>query len=118
MPTARPISIITGERMEKIEWGPNWEEMLGTEFAKRSKDQNFAGVEKEIYGRYENTFLMYLPRICEHCLNPSCLAVRSEEHTSELLSLMRISYAVFCLKKKKQKFDCQQRTKAPILQTK
>src|SRR3546814_4342880 len=32
---------------------------------------------------------------------------RSEEHTSELQSLMRISYAVFCLKKKKQK---QQKT--------
>src|SRR3546814_5488057 len=33
--------------------------------------------------------------------NPSHLeAVRSEEHTSELQSLMRISYAVFCLKKK------------------
>src|SRR3546814_7926940 len=30
------------------------------------------------------------------------LAGRSEEHTSELQSLMRISYAVFCLKKKKQ----------------
>src|SRR3546814_10062255 len=30
------------------------------------------------------------------------LAVRSEEHTSELQSLMRISYAVFCLKKKKR----------------
>src|SRR3546814_7973477 len=30
------------------------------------------------------------------------LAPRSEEHTSELQSLMRISYAVFCLKKKKQ----------------
>src|SRR3546814_3834512 len=29
-------------------------------------------------------------------------AVRSEEHTSELQSLMRISYAVFCLKKKNQ----------------
>src|SRR3546814_4144093 len=28
--------------------------------------------------------------------------VRSEEHTSELTSLMRISYAVFCLKKKKK----------------
>src|SRR3546814_1619766 len=31
-----------------------------------------------------------------------CLCHRSEEHTSELQSLMRISYAVFCLKKKKQ----------------
>src|SRR3546814_4436090 len=33
---------------------------------------------------------------------PSGQAVRSEEHTSELQSLMRISYAVFCLKKKKK----------------
>src|SRR3546814_5725082 len=31
-----------------------------------------------------------------------CAARRSEEHTSELQSLMRISYAVFCLKKKKK----------------
>src|SRR3546814_6766271 len=34
-------------------------------------------------------------------LAPLRLVVRSEEHTSELQSLMRISYAVFCLKKKK-----------------
>src|SRR3546814_7718078 len=32
------------------------------------------------------------------------LATRSEEHTSELQSLMRISYAVFCLKKKKHNY--------------
>src|SRR3546814_4327101 len=32
----------------------------------------------------------------------ACLLARSEEHTSELQSLMRISYAVFCLKKQKQ----------------
>src|SRR3546814_10876398 len=32
--------------------------------------------------------------------------VRSEEHTSELQSLMRISYAVFCLKKKKYTTQC------------
>src|SRR3546814_6310174 len=32
----------------------------------------------------------------------SLAVLRSEEHTSELQSLMRISYAVFCLKKKKQ----------------
>src|SRR3546814_5114424 len=32
---------------------------------------------------------------------------RSEEHTSELQSLMRISYAVFCLKKKKQHINTQ-----------
>src|SRR3546814_3935505 len=33
------------------------------------------------------------------------LLVRSEEHTSELQSLMRISYAVFCLKKKKKQTE-------------
>src|SRR3546814_7331738 len=33
--------------------------------------------------------------------------VRSEEHTSELQSLMRISYAVFCLKKKTKKYRTQ-----------
>src|SRR3546814_3741782 len=33
---------------------------------------------------------------------PDFLGSRSEEHTSELQSLMRISYAVFCLKKKKK----------------
>src|SRR3546814_6506294 len=37
-------------------------------------------------------------------------AVRSEEHTSELQSLMRNSYAVFCLKKKQELATVQQRT--------
>ena len=73
-PVARPISVITGARMEKIEWGPNWEEILGGEFAKRSKDYNFENVQKDIYGQFENTFMMYLPRLCEHCLNPTCVA--------------------------------------------
>src|SRR3546814_9898347 len=35
----------------------------------------------------------------------SCRPARSEEHTSELQSLMRISYAVFCLKKKTKVFN-------------
>lgn len=74
MPVARPRSKITGERMEKIKWGPNWEDVLGGEFSKRSQDYNFEGVEKEIYGEFENTFMMYLPRLCEHCLNPACVA--------------------------------------------
>jgi len=73
-PTARPRSKITGERMEKIEKGPNWDEILGGEFAKRSADYNFDGIQKQIYGEYENTFMMYLPRLCEHCLNPACVA--------------------------------------------
>src|SRR3546814_4988290 len=42
-------------------------------------------------------------------------AVRSEEHTSELQSLMRISYAVFCLKKTK-KYKTLHHTAYPIIQ--
>src|SRR3546814_8968687 len=42
--------------------------------------------------------------------------IRSEEHTSELQSLMRISYAVFCLKKKKHTNKHQ--TRYPQIQTK
>src|SRR3546814_8966037 len=38
-------------------------------------------------------------------INPGPIATRSEEHTSELQSLMRISYAVFCLKKKNTNND-------------
>src|SRR3546814_7801998 len=40
-----------------------------------------------------------------HFVYASCADVRSEEHTSELQSLMRISYAVFCLKKKRKYQD-------------
>src|SRR3546814_8767417 len=39
--------------------------------------------------------------IVQACLYCATAPKRSEEHTSELQSLMRISYAVFCLKKKK-----------------
>src|SRR3546814_4788379 len=39
---------------------------------------------------------------CRHGLRADKGSERSEEHTSELQSLMRISYAVFCLKKKKK----------------
>ena len=73
-PTARPVSAITGKKMDKIEWGPNWEDDLGGEFESRSRDPLFEDVQKEMYATFENTFMMYLPRLCEHCLNPTCVA--------------------------------------------
>ncbi len=73
-PVARPRSLITGQRMEKINWGPNWEEILGSEFSKRRKDKNFDNIQADIYGQFEKTFMMYMPRLCEHCLNPACVA--------------------------------------------
>src|SRR3546814_6597502 len=39
------------------------------------------------------------------CVGTGHVFDRSEEHTSELQSLMRISYAVFCLKKKKNQYN-------------
>src|SRR3546814_7196015 len=54
----------------------------------------FPGVQAEESGQAEA-----IARSTEQCL---ALGVRSEEHTSELQSLMRISYAVFCLKKNKK----------------
>src|SRR3546814_16817792 len=44
-------------------------------------------------------------------------AARSEEHTSELQSLMRISYAVFCLKKNKYKIMSSSRTTSPQIRS-
>jgi nitrate reductase beta subunit len=66
--------MITGEPMEKIVKGPNWEDDLGGTFAERSKEINFNDVDKEVYSKFENAFMVYLPRLCEHCLNPSCVA--------------------------------------------
>src|SRR3546814_5724544 len=42
------------------------------------------------------------PRLVAAARTGRIISMRSEEHTSELQSLMRISYAVFCLKKKKK----------------
>src|SRR3546814_5435308 len=50
--------------------------------------------------RRAHDFQIFADRIGER---PGAPAKRSEEHTSELQSLMRISYAVFCLKKKKRR---------------
>src|SRR3546814_1114234 len=52
--------------------------------------------------RFEDaSFDLIFTNIVDHSIDPSkFFSERSEEHTSELQSLMRISYAVFCLKKK------------------
>src|SRR3546814_9309357 len=68
------------------------------------------GYLARLEGRHKRRFVMKSNRLRYRCValartvatgsesqNPSS---RSEEHTSELKSLMRISYAVFCLKKK------------------
>src|SRR3546814_4648286 len=54
--------------------------------------------------------LKFFPVFFDEPVQPCAVeaADRSEEHTSELQSLMRISYAVFCLKKKNKKHDGEQ----------
>src|SRR3546814_9832818 len=54
---------------------------------------------REQLGRRQQTSL--ISQAAATPILQGCGAKRSEEHTSELQSLMRISYAVFCLKKKK-----------------
>src|SRR3546814_6577741 len=54
-------------------------------------------------GRKESDNHLGWPERSVDTLDIDAMPKRSEEHTSELQSLMRISYAVFCLKKKKNK---------------
>jgi nitrate reductase / nitrite oxidoreductase, beta subunit len=74
LPVARPKSLITGKYIDKPEWGPNWDDDLagGSEIV--PLDPNVEKLQEHIAMEYEKTFMMYLPRICEHCLNPSCVA--------------------------------------------
>ncbi|GAX91402.1 nitrate reductase subunit beta [Effusibacillus lacus] len=72
-PVARPKSLITGEYMD-IEWGPNWEDDLAGAHETGLRDPNITAMEEQVRMEFEEAFMMYLPRICEHCLNPSCVA--------------------------------------------
>ncbi|RYG72600.1 nitrate reductase subunit beta [Lentibacillus lipolyticus] len=74
LPVARPKSMITGNYMDKPEWGSNWDDDLAGGSEVVSRDPNVKGLQDHIAMEYEKTFMMYLPRICEHCLNPSCVA--------------------------------------------
>ena len=76
-PVARPKSVITGEDV-KLSWSANWEDNLGGVSEMGHLDPVVEQVrqqsEERIRFEFEQTFMFYLPRICEHCLNPSCMA--------------------------------------------
>src|SRR3546814_10485000 len=59
------------------------------------------GVKQQIFG--QTATVVGDQVVKAHPGHRQALAQRSEEHTSELQSLMRISYAVFCLKKKQHR---------------
>ncbi|MCY0896399.1 MAG: nitrate reductase subunit beta [Alicyclobacillaceae bacterium] len=73
-PVARPKSSLTGKNMDNPVWGPNWDDDLAGGKQIAPTDPNFRNVQSHVAFEYEQTFMMYLPRICEHCLNPACVA--------------------------------------------
>jgi nitrate reductase beta subunit len=73
IPTAPPKSLLTGERVQ-VQWSGNWDDDLGGTYAHGDKDPMLKGLQDKVKLDFENTFMFYLPRICEHCLNPACAA--------------------------------------------
>ncbi len=74
LPVARAVSQITGRHMDKIEWGPNWDDDLGGGAAALAGDPILQQISTQVKADIESSFMFYLPRICEHCLNPTCMA--------------------------------------------
>ena len=72
-PSAHAISALTGKDMG-LRWGANWEDDLAGAPGRAAADPNLAGLQDAVKLAYEQAFMFYLPRICEHCLNPSCVA--------------------------------------------
>ncbi|HEX6445976.1 MAG TPA: nitrate reductase subunit beta [Streptosporangiales bacterium] len=72
-PSAHSISALTGRDM-KVDWGSNFDDDLAGGPEHAVDDPDLAGLEEQVRMEFEQVFMFYLPRICEHCLNPSCVA--------------------------------------------
>ncbi len=108
-PVARPKSQITGQEDIDIEWGVNWEDNgAGThEDGTGRFDHNFSGMTpkaRQALLSFRNAFMMYLPRICNHCLNPACVgscpsgaAYKREEDGIVLIDQERCRGWRFCV---------------------
>src|SRR3546814_2300787 len=90
------ISVFPGKRIWRAAVDGSREQ-----HAKRSVGGRRQGRKADRRGRHHGPLHALLPQA----------AKRSEEHTSELQSLMRISYAVFCLKKKKHQTNNNKQVK-------
>ena len=74
-PIGRAVSLVTGEPID-IKSGPNWDDDLGGSPDYARKDVNFKDLssqDQEAMFQLEQMTFMYLPRICNHCLNPACV---------------------------------------------
>jgi len=75
-PTARPISMIDG-KLINIESGPNWDDDLSGSPVYAQNDPNLQALTEEQKSQLfaiERLVFFYFPRICNHCLNPACVA--------------------------------------------
>ncbi|MFC5929256.1 nitrate reductase subunit beta [Cryobacterium melibiosiphilum] len=72
-PVARPKSLLTGRNMD-IKWSGNWDDDLGGSQETAAQDPILATMSEKVKMEFEETFMFYLPRICEHCLNPACVS--------------------------------------------
>jgi nitrate reductase / nitrite oxidoreductase, beta subunit len=72
-PIARPFSKITGKYIDP-KWGPNWDDDLAGTHVTGYRDPMIEKAEEAVKMDFENVFMMYLPRICEHCMNPACVS--------------------------------------------
>ena len=73
MPVARPKSLLTGEDTS-VTWSSNWDDDLAGSVEHAENDPILKRIGDKVKFEYEQAFMFYLPRICEHCLNPSCVA--------------------------------------------
>ena len=71
-PVAEAFSQISGRRIETIRGGPNWDDDLSGSQLYAANDVNLE--ESRIVEEYGTMFMQYLPRICNHCLHPACVA--------------------------------------------
>ncbi len=72
-PVARPRSLISGAPT-KITWSANWDDNLAGAPELAPADPILRRMSDQVKLEFERAFMFYLPRICEHCLNPSCVA--------------------------------------------
>ncbi|GAB3595537.1 Respiratory nitrate reductase 2 beta chain [Corynebacterium faecale] len=73
-PTARPVSQLDGRPIDKIEWSSNWDDNLGGSTKTMDEDPVLEQMNLQVAKEIEDSFMFYLPRICEHCLNPTCVS--------------------------------------------
>ncbi|GAB4370872.1 MAG: nitrate reductase subunit beta [Calditrichia bacterium] len=74
-PTARAISMVTGKPID-IKSGPNWDDDLSGSPLYAENDLNLANISEEERRQLfelQRMVYFYLPRICNHCLNPGCV---------------------------------------------